>query len=172
MQNKELVEIYSTSRESFAVGSIVYQNDDHLFLKALDDQGRDDGYILFKKNIIQEVEEDTDYLRKIEKYQDFWQDLKIKKSESSFFYKNPDLKDLIEYAYKNKKIVNIAISFNYFDFVTGYIKDFDTDYLVIEALDFNSGQVFDEFEIDIDQIILFEIDSIDSMLLDFINKKR
>lgn len=62
-------------------------------------------------------------------------------------------------------------SLDYFDQICGYVKNIEDDFAIVDAVDINSGQIYDEFEIDIREIKYIEIESIDNILLDFVNKK-
>lgn len=60
----ELLEIYSSNEDSFAVGYVIYQSKDRLFTHLVDDQGKFDGYLLFDKSTIHGIEKNTEYLKK------------------------------------------------------------------------------------------------------------
>ena len=167
----KLVEIYSTSEDSFAVGYIIYQNSERIFTHLVDDQGKLDGYLLFDKKMIDGIERNTEYLKKIEKYMDFWGNISVGDSDNEIYKSKPDFIDLIKYAKDNKKIITISTSFDYFDSITGFVSSYNDKSLVIEALNHSNAQIFDQFEIDIDKLITLEIESIDNFLLGYANKK-
>lgn len=169
MQN--LVEIYSSRQDSFAVGYIIYENDDRLFTHLVDDQGKFDGYLLFDKKTIDGIEENTEYLEKIEKYMGFWGNISIGDSDNDIFTSKPDFIDLIRYAKDHKKIITLARSFDYYDITTGFVADFDETNVKIDAINRANARVFDQFEIPIDELITLEIESIDNFLLGYANKK-
>lgn len=168
---KDLVEIYSSNKDSFAVGYIIYQNEDRIFTHLLDDQGKYDGYLLFDKAAIDGIEKNTDYLKKIEKYMDFWANISIGSSGSEFYKSKPDFKDLIKYAKDNNKVITLATSFNYYDISTGYVKEYNDKTVVIDAINKANAEIFDQFEIQIDELTSLEIESIDNFLLGYANKK-
>ncbi len=168
---KDLVEIYSTNEDSFAVGYIIYQNTERLFTHLVDDQGKFDGYLLFDKSTIDGIERNTEYLKKIEKYMGFWGNISIGDSDNEIYQSKPDFRDLIKYAKDHNKIITLATSFNYYDASTGYVRDFNEEYVVIDAINKANAQVFDQFEIKIDELITLEIESIDNFLLGYANKK-
>ncbi len=169
MQN--LVEIYSSRQDSFAVGYIIYENDDRLFTHLVDDQGKFDGYLLFDKKTIDGIEENTEYLEKIEKYMGFWGNISIGDSDNDIFTSKPDFIDLIRYAKDHKKIITLATSFDYYDITTGFVVDFDETNVKIDAINRANARVFDQFDIAIDELITLEIESIDNFLLGYANKK-
>ena len=168
---QELVEIYSSTEDSFAVGFIIYENDHRLFTHLVDDQGKLDGYLLFDKSMISTIEKNTEYLKKLQKYMDFWGNISIGDSDNEVYKSRPDFLDLIKYAHDNHKIITIATSFDYYDTMTGYINTYDDKKLVIDVLNHANAQVFDQFSVDIEKIITLEIESIDNFLLGYANKK-
>lgn len=168
---KDLVEIYSSNEDSFAVGYIIYQNDKRIFTHLVDDQGKFDGYLLFDKSTIDGIEQNTEYLKKIETYMDFWGNISIGNSDNEIYKSKPDFKDLIKYAKDNNKIITLATSFNYYDVSTGYVKDYNDKVVVIDAINKANAEIFDQFEIKIDELITLEIETIDNFLLGYANKK-
>ncbi|MFO3717585.1 hypothetical protein AB9Q04_04355 [Anaerococcus sp. ENR1011] len=168
---KDLVEIYSSDQDSFAVGYIIYQSEDRLFTHLVDDQGKFDGYLLFDKKTIDGIEKNTEYLQKIETYMGFWGNISIGDSDNEIYQSKPDFIDLIKYAKDHNKIITLATSFNYYDISTGYVNSYNDDIVVIDAINKANAEIFDQFEIPIDELITLEIESIDNFLLGYANKK-
>ena len=168
MKNK-LVELLNEN-SSFAYGFLLYEDDKNILINNLDDQGRFDGYTLISKDLV-EINEKSDFLKKLKIYNEFWKSTKIGKSDSEVFKNKPDFFDLVKYAKDNEKIVNLGKTLDYYELICGYVKDIDDDFATIDAVDQNSGEIYDEFEIDINEIKYIEVESIDNILLDFINKK-
>ena len=167
----DLVEIYSTSGDSLAVGYIIYQNKDRLFTHLVDDQGKLDGYLLFDSKMIDGIETKTDYLKKIEKYMDFWGNISIGDSDNEIYKSKPDFIDLIKYAKDNHKIITLSTSFDYFDSITGFVKSYDKEKVLVDALNQTNAKIFDQFEISIKDLVTLEIESIDNFLLGYAHKK-
>lgn len=167
----DLVEIYSSSEDSFAVGYIIYQNKERLFTHLVDDQGKLDGYLLFDKKAIDGIEKGTEYLKKIEKYMGFWGNISIGDSDNPIYTSKPDFKDLIAYAKDHKKIITLSKSFDYYDLTTGFVKDFNDEVVIIEAINLSNAKIYEDFEITIADLITLEIESIDNFLLGYANKK-
>lgn len=168
---KDLVEIYSSDQDSFAVGYIIYQSEDRLFTHLVDDQGKFDGYLLFDKKTIDGIEKNTEYLQKIETYMGFWGNISIGDSDNEIYQSKPDFIDLIKYAKDHNKIITLATSFNYYDVSTGYVNSYNDDVVVIDAINKANAEIFDQFQIPIDELITLEIESIDNFLLGYANKK-
>lgn len=171
MKEKDLIEIYSNEEDSFSTGYKIYEDRDKIFLNSIDDQGRLDGYLLIKKNIIEKIEKNTDYLKKLEKYRKFWGRTGLGRSDNPVFKEKPDFKDLISYAYKNKKILSLATSLDYYDFTTGLVTYFDENLAIVQAIDQNTGETYEDFDLDISEIVLLEVENIDNLLLEYIKKK-
>lgn len=168
---KDLVEIYSSDQDSFAVGYIIYQSENRLFTHLVDDQGKFDGYLLFDKKTIDGIEKNTEYLQKIETYMGFWGNISIGDSDNEIYQSKPDFIDLIKYAKDHNKIITLATSFKYYDVSTGYVNSYNDDVVVIDAINKANAEIFDQFEILIDELITLEIESIDNFLLGYANKK-
>ena len=168
---KELVEIYSSNKDSFAVGYIIYQNQDRLFVQLVDDQGKFDGYLLFDTDTIDGIEKNTEYLKKIETYMDFWSNISVGDSDNEIYSSEPDFADLIKYAKDHDKIISLATSFNYYDALTGYVRDYDGESVIIDAINYSNAQVFDTFTMPLEKLIRLEIESIDNFLLGYANKR-
>lgn len=171
MENK-LIEILNNG-SSFAYGFLLDENEKNYLIKNLDDQGRFDGYTLISKNLVK-TNEKSDFLKKLKIYNEYWKSTKEENTGENIgeIFKNmPDFFDMIKYAKENKKIINLGKSLDYFDQICGYVKNIEDDFAIIDAVDINSGQIYDEFEIDIREIKYIEVESIDNILLDFVNKK-
>lgn len=171
MKKNQLVEIYSSSEDSFTVGYIIFEDKKRILLNSIDDQGKNDGYLLFKKDIIEKIERETDYLEKIEKYRNFWGKSKLGTSDNPVFTEKPNFYDLIKYAHKYKKVITLATSFDYYDYTTGFVSYFDEEIVNMKAIDQNTGEIYEDFEIEIKDIILAEVENIDNLLLEYVNKK-
>lgn len=167
MENK-LIEILNNG-SSFAYGFLLDENEKNYLIKNLDDQGRFDGYTLISKDLVK-TNEKSDFLKKLKIYNEYWKSNK-EENTGEIFKNMPDFFDMVKYAKENKKIINLGKSLVYFDQICGYIKNIEDDFAIIDAVDINSGQIYDEFEIDIREIKYIEIESIDNILLDFVNKK-
>ena len=168
MENK-LVEILNEN-SSFAYGFLLYEDKEKILINNLDDQGRFDGYTLISKDLV-EIKEKSDFLKKLKIYNEYWKSITIGKSDSEVFKNNPDFYNIVKYAKDNEKIINLGKTLDYYELICGYVKDIDDDFATIDALDQNSGEIYDEFEIDINEIKYIEVESIDNILLDFVNKK-
>lgn len=168
MENK-LVELLNEN-SSFAYGFLLYEDEEKILINNLDDQGRFDGYTLISKDLV-EIKEKSDFLKKLKIYNDYWKSISIGKSDSEVFKNEPSFYNIVKYAKDNEKIINLGKNLDYYELICGYVKDIDDDFATIDAVDQNSGEIYDEFEIDIKEIKYIEIESIDNILLDFVNKK-
>lgn len=168
MENKLVEILYNGS--SFAYGFLLFDDKEKILINNLDDQGRFDGYTLISKDLVR-VNEKSDFLKKLKIYNEYWKSISIGKSDSEVFKNEPDFYNIIKYAKENKKIINIGKNLDYYELICGYVKDIEDDFAIIDAVDQNSGKIYDEFEIDIREIKYIEVESIDNILLDYVNKK-
>ena len=168
MENK-LVELLNEN-SSFAYGFLLYEDEEKILINNLNDQGRFDGYTLISKDLV-EIKEKSDFLKKLKIYNDYWKSISIGKSDSEVFKNEPGFYNIVKYAKDNEKIINLGKNLDYYELICGYVKEIDDDFATIDAVDQNSGEIYDEFEIDIKEIKYIEIESIDNILLDFVNKK-
>lgn len=168
MENK-LVELLD-KESSFAYEFLLYEDYEKILINNLDDQGRFDGYTLISKDLVQ-INEKSDFLKKLKIYNEYWKSISIGKSDSEVFKNEPDFYNIIKYAKDNKKIINIGENLDYYELICGYVKEIGDNYAIIDAVDQNSGEIYDEFEIDIKKIKYIEVESIDNILLDFVNKQ-
>ena len=168
MENK-LVELLNEN-SSFAYGFLLYEDKEKILINNLDDQGRFDGYTLISKDLV-EIKEKSDFLEKLKKYNEYWKSISIGKSDSEVFKNKPDFYNIVKYARENGKIINLGKNLDYYELICGYVRDIKDDFAVVDAVYQNSGEIYDEFEIDIKEIKYIEVESIDNILLDFVNKK-
>lgn len=69
----ELLEIYSDSEENFSVGKILSKSNDSVLFRSYDEQGKNDGLHFVKSSYISEVKSNTQYLRKMQLYLEYWE---------------------------------------------------------------------------------------------------
>lgn len=168
MENK-LVELLNEN-SSFAYGFLLYEDKEKILINNLDDQGRFDGYTLISKDLVR-VNEKSDFLKKLKVYNEYWKSISIGKSDSEVFKNDPDFYNIIKYAKDNKKIINIGKNLDYYELICGYVKYIGDNFAIIDAVDQNSGEIYDEFELNIKKIKYIEVESIDNILLDYVNEK-
>lgn len=168
---KDLIEIYTTDEEHFSVGTIIYETEENIFFKLFDEQGKEDGFYLLKKACISSMKYDTDYLKKIALYIEYWEKNKIvEKLENTFYYSCPSFLELLDYAEEKEKIVTISTSLEEEFLITGYIKSCNEDEVEIECIDMETAIPYEITSILKKDIVYFEIESIDNKLLRYANK--
>ena len=69
----ELLEIYSDSEENFSVGKMLSKSNDSVLFRSYDEQGKNDGLHFVKSSYISEVKSNTQYLRKMQLYLEYWE---------------------------------------------------------------------------------------------------
>ena len=132
MENKLVEILYNDS--SFAYGFLLYEDIEKILINNLDDQGRFDGYTLISKDLVQ-INEKSDFLKKLKIYNEYWKSISIGKSDSEVFKNEPDFYNIIKYAKDNKKIINIGKSLDYYELICGYVKELDENLTIIDAVD-------------------------------------
>lgn len=168
----KLVEIYTTSSESFSVGTIIYQDDKDILFKTYDEQGQAASFYVVKRSYITSMKCDTEYLQKMELYLEFWKshgvsDVLIKKPP--FILGKPMIPQIIEYAKNNKEIVTLATSTSS-NLETGYVRTFENDIVNLECIDMETAKGFDWLELNVQDICFLEIESTDNKLLAYANQ--
>lgn len=169
-----IAEIYTHSKESFCVGSVYLQNKDCALFRNVDEQGKVTAYYAMKKSIIANVEYDTEYLNKLEKYMEYgsmhtygsWFSL----TEVKFDETRPLFPQVFQYAYKKNMIITIATS-TMEQLETGYIKKLLEDRVEIECVDVETAKLNGCMVVSIDEISFIEFDSVDNCLLQYANEK-
>ena len=168
--NDELLEIYSNSEENFSVGKILSKNHDSILYRSYDTQGKNDGLHFVKSDYISEVKSNTQYLRKIQLYLEYW-----KKSENEHlinpFKEHPTLSDLLLYAIKNEKIITVFCSSNSDELLTGYIEKYDNNQIKLNCVDMETACIYETITLFENDIFYLEIESLDNELLKYANKK-
>lgn len=169
--NDELLEIYSNSEENFSVGKILSKNNDSILYRSYDTQGKNDGLHFIKSDYISEVKSNTQYLRKIQLYLEYW-----KKSENEHlinpFKEHPTLSDLLLYAIKNEKIITVSCSSNPDELLTGYIEKYDNNQIKLNCVDMETACIYENIILFENDIFYLEIESLDNELLKYANKKN
>ena len=117
--SRDSVAIYTdaTDTSKFCVGSIVGLDNQYIFLKTVDENGRDDGYTLRAIETIYAVEEDTQYLSRIAELSK-----RFAHSAMMDLDGHPSMLDALgAYAQSEKEFVSVELnSSGVFD-VSGYI---------------------------------------------------
>ena len=168
--NNELLEIYSDSEENFSVGKILSKSNDSIFFKSYDEQGKNYGLHFIKRSYLSEIKSNTQYLRKMKLYLEYWN-----KNENMYlvnpFKKHPTLSDLLAYATKNKKIITVSCCSKADELLTGYIEMYDSKILKLNCVDMETACIYEKITLLRNDIFYLEIDSLDNELLKYANEK-
>lgn len=169
--NNGLIEIYTTDEEHFSVGVILFETEENIFFKLFDEQGKEDGFYLLKKKCILAMKHDTDYLKKLALYREYWEKNRIvKKVESTFNYSNPGFLELFDHAKNAEEIVTISTNLKEEILITGYVKSCNADEVQVECIDMETAMPYEIISIPINDILYCEIESIDNILLRYANR--
>lgn len=169
-----LAEIYTYSEKSFSVGEVCFQNDDCVLFRGVDQQRKITAFYAMKKSIITNVEYDTEYLDKLEKYMEYgsihtynsWFIL----TEVQFEEAQPLFLQILQYSYKNNRIVTIATS-TMEQLETGYVRELSEDRIKIECVDMETAKLDGCIVMGISEISFIEFDSVDNCLLQYANER-
>lgn len=168
---KSLIEIYTTDEEHFSVGIIIHETEENIFFNFFDEQGKEDGFCLLKKACILSMKHNTDYLKKMAFYREYWEKNRIeKKSENTLYNSGPDFSELLDYAEKAEEIVTISPNLKEEILITGYVKSHNEGEVEIECIDMETAMPYEIISISTKDIVYLEIESIDNSLLRYANK--
>ena len=168
--NDELLEIYSDSEESFSVGKILSKNKDSILFRSYDAQGKNDGLHFIKSSYISKIKSNTQYLRKMQLYLEYWREQEDTPLINPF--KNqPTLPELLAYAMKNKKIITVSSSAKPDELLTGYVETYDNNKIKLNCVDMETACIYETAILLKEDIFYLEVDSLDNELLKYANEK-
>lgn len=163
-----LMEIYTNQEDSFSVGFYLFSFNEYSLFHLLDDQGKSDGVYLIRDNLVEKINYDTEYLRKICLYVEYWNTEPSKDvfQITSGLENILTIEDCLEYIKDNGLLSSFKM--NQEDYlVTGYIEDIDQFNVKINAIDIETAKEFEEVIILKRDILILEIDSVDNRLLNY-----
>lgn len=166
----ELLEIYSDSEENFSVGKILSKGNDSVLFRSYDEQGKNDGLHFVKSSYISKVKSNTQYLRKMQLYLEYW----AKMEDSDLvnpFKEHPALFDLLLYAVRNNKIVTVSCGTKPDELITGYVETCDGDEIKLKCVDMETACIYEHISLSESDIFYLEIESLDNELLKYANEK-
>ena len=162
-------EVYTRSENSFSVVSIVQENDKEFIFLSYDELGRKDSMLLITKESINQMLSDTEYLRKMSVFIEFWEkhcDLAIFNSSLLFTNKKSYLEQSLEYAFENKNIVSIQIT-NSDNIETGLISKISPETILLNCISLESALPYESIELNIKNIWFVEFDSCHNKVLTY-----
>ena len=168
--NDELLEIYSDSEDSFSVGRILSKSKDSILFRSYDAQGKNDGLHFIKSSYISEVKSNTQYLRKMQLYLEYWrerEDVLL----NNLFKNHPTLLELLEYAMENKKIITVSCSTKPDELLTGYVESYNNEKIELNCVDMETACIYETATLLKEDIFYLEVDSLDNELLKYANEK-
>ncbi len=151
-----LVEIYTKNTDRFSVGMVFCQNKDCVIFKDINPQGKIIGYYVMQKNIISELNYDTEYLTKINKYMEYgethpysnWFSLKpvaLNPEESLIL-------QVLEYARDNNTIITVELTGKQ-ELETCYVTDISHDKITLSCLDISNAKLLEEITVPIQDAV-------------------
>ena len=166
----ELLEIYSDSEESFSVGKILSKSKDCILFRSYDAQGKNDGLHFIKSSYISEVKSNTQYLRKMQLYLEYWREREDVPLNNPF-KNHPTLLELLEYAMENKKIITVSCSTKPDELLTGYVESYNNEKIELNCVDMETACIYETATLLKEDIFYLEVDSLDNELLKYANEK-
>jgi len=129
---RQLVEIRTDTEDTsmFTVGYIVGENEESITVQSFDPDGFDDGIEIIPIHEIYEIDTETNYVKRLQKYIDN-QDKLLSKNDNSVFA-GLSITETLKKAKETKKL--ITINFVYEFSVSGFIQNIDNEYIEISAL--------------------------------------
>ena len=166
----ELLEIYSGSEERFSVGKILSKNKDCILFRSYDSQGKNDWLHFIKSSYISEVKSNTQYLRKMQLYLEYWREREDVLLNNPF-KNHPTLLELLEYATENKKIITVSCSTKPDELLTGYVESYNNEKIELNCVDMETACIYETATLFKEDIFYLEVDSLDNELLKYANEK-
>ncbi|MBU5479884.1 hypothetical protein [Blautia sp. MSJ-19] len=167
--NDELLEIYSDREDSFSVGRILSKSKDSILFRSYDAQGKNDGLHFIKSSYISEVKSNTQYLRKMQLYLEYWKEREDVPLNP--FKNHPTLLELLEYAMENKKIITVSCSTKPDELLTGYVESYNNEKIELNCVDMETACIYETATLLKEDIFYLEVDSLDNELLKYANEK-
>ena len=161
-----LAEFYSVSNDSFTVGRCIQANDGYFLLETLDSQGKWNGYYWFKNSMVDSIEYDTDYLKKVSIYEDYWkQDKYMKPSLSRADFKAYDPISILDLAIEKHKVVTVFTKEDR-EFNVGFVRKEGKKYK-LNCISLENACSLGDFAFKAEEVVFIEIDSPDNNLLGY-----
>ena len=153
-----LLEIYTANTDSFSVGS---------------ELGREVALYLVKREHINNIIANTEYLKKMDLYCEYWKGENINKSTYFLEYMSNLCKDetdiissVIDFVMKKMECITIqTYSSEMID--TGFISDCTDGYVTLRCIDIETAKEFSTCDISISDIWFLEFCSLDNTLLSY-----
>lgn len=139
-KDKSLISVYDDKDNisSFYIGYVIDIFLDSILILSLDELQQEDGYILIRFVDIFKIEKDSIYLTRVSSIINVGSihSAKFKLLEKGDLLKN-GIDTIIAFCNKDKKLISIKSI--YMDYVTGFIKKSDEDFILIETYQ-NTGK--------------------------------
>jgi hypothetical protein len=133
-KKRELISVYDDKEDitNFYIGYIVEVFSNSILILSLDEFEQEDGYVLIRFADIFKIEKDSIYLDKVSS---IIKTKKIPELKFKLFRKDELLENgidaVIAKCQKEKRLLSIKLI--YMDYITGFIKKYDDDFIILEA---------------------------------------
>ena len=168
-----LLEIYTVNTDSFSVGSIALYSNSEILFRIYDELGREVALYLVKREHINNIIANTEYLKKMDLYCEYWKGENINKSTYFLEYMSNLCKDetdiissVIDFVMKKMECITIqTYSSEMID--TGFISDCTDGYVTLRCIDIETAKEFSTCDISISDIWFLEFCILDNTLLSY-----
>lgn len=162
-----LYEIYTGSNETFTVGQIMSENEFCLLFKVFDELGREYSLNLIRRNAIITLDSNTDYLKKVAMYIEYWKDKAIQKISDIL---NPvnicelNISRILSSIANTGQIATIITNSDT-EVLTGFISSCYNSFIILDCVSEIDATIFKSKKILMNDIILIEFNCIDNDVL-------
>ncbi len=163
---KILCEIYTTSEESFSVGYAVRENETETLFKVFDELGRECALYVIKKSMIVSLVKETNYLKKMEVYLNYWS----KAIKSNIYIPELDKENMFNQVLKLVNESNSVATIRTLDheeLMTGFISKVDDKKIFLKCISMEDATIYDEIMILNENIWFIEFNSIENNILSY-----
>lgn len=170
LKESGIIEIYTNDKTSFSVGRVYCQSNDYVVFEDIDKQGIITGYCMIRKDIISQTEDHTEYLDKLGKYMEYWEEHPYSAAFSlkhiALETEKPLILQVLQYAKDNDIIITIEMD-SMEEPEAGYVKEIKQEGIIFSCIDISNTQIYDELSVEIFDINFIEFESIDNLLLKY-----
>ena len=113
----KLVEIYTSSSDTFNVGKLVLNTKEYLTFIGINAQGLQDGIYVIRKDFLSDLQYDTDYLRKLLVYTEYWN----RKNKCSNTPSRVSFHEILQADTQSHEVVDIICNDDFENILTGRV---------------------------------------------------
>lgn len=163
---EQLLEIYTANVEEFFVGAILHETEDYYIINVIDPEGRNDGFCCMKKELIYNIQQNTQYINRLCKFMDY-QDSEFRDIEGTEIETMNDVYDLLQ---KDQRYVDFYIEKDQ-EIITGIIlQNLEESIIVVSISEYGEMEVKET--LDKNEIKVVHYDGIEHKLMEFLTSQN